>query len=69
MNQDYIRTARAKGLPERIVVVRHAFRNVLIPITTLVATDIGALLGGAIITEYVFAIPGMGSCFRRARAR
>ena len=51
MNQDYIRTARAKGLPERTVVVRHAFRNSLIPITTIVATDVGALIGGAIITE------------------
>jgi peptide/nickel transport system permease protein len=63
LNQDYIRTARAKGLPERTVVVRHAFRNVLIPITTLVAFDVGALLGGAIITERVFAIPGMGFLF------
>ena len=63
LNQDFIRTARAKGLPERTVVVRHAFRNMLIPITTLVAFDVGALLGGAIITEKVFAIPGMGSLF------
>jgi peptide/nickel transport system permease protein len=63
LNQDFIRTARAKGLPERTVVVRHAFRNMLIPITTLVAFDVGALLGGAIITERVFAIPGMGSIF------
>ncbi|GAA3872649.1 hypothetical protein GCM10022381_14610 [Leifsonia kafniensis] len=63
LNQDYIRTARAKGLPERTVIVRHAFRNVLIPITTLIAFDVGALLGGAIITETVFAIPGMGLLF------
>lgn len=63
LNQDYVRTARAKGLPERIVVVRHAFRNMLIPLATLVATDIGALLGGAIITERVFAISGMGALF------
>lgn len=63
MNQDYIRTARAKGLPERTVVMRHAFRNMLIPITTIVAADVGALLGGAIITERVFAISGMGSLF------
>lgn len=63
LNQDYIRTARAKGLSERTVVVRHAFRNMLIPIATLVATDIGALLGGAVITERVFAISGMGSLF------
>jgi peptide/nickel transport system permease protein len=63
MGQDYVRTARAKGLPERTVVVRHAFRNMLIPITTLVAFDVGALLGGAIITEYIFGIPGMGQLF------
>ncbi len=63
MNQDYIRTARAKGLSERVVVMRHALRNMLIPIVTLVATDVGALLGGAVITEKVFAISGMGSLF------
>ncbi|MDN4615746.1 ABC transporter permease subunit [Leifsonia sp. F6_8S_P_1B] len=63
LNQDFIRTARAKGLPERTVIVRHAFRNMLIPLTTLVAFDVGALLGGAIITERVFAIPGMGFLF------
>lgn len=63
MNQDYIRTARAKGLSERTVVMRHALRNMLIPIATLVATDVGALLGGAVITERVFAISGMGSLF------
>ncbi len=63
MGQDYVRTARAKGLPERTVVVRHAFRNMLIPITTLLAFDVGALLGGAIITESIFGIPGMGQLF------
>ena len=63
LNQDYIRTARAKGLPERTVVVRHAFRNSLIPITTVIATDIGALIGGAIITERIFAFSGMGALF------
>lgn len=69
LNQDFIRTARAKGLPERTVIVRHAFRNMLIPITTLVAFDVGALLGGAIITERVFAIPGMGSIFALGLSR
>jgi glutathione transport system permease protein len=69
LNQDFIRTARAKGLPERTVVVRHAFRNMLIPITTLVAFDVGALLGGAVITERVFAIPGMGSLFNAGLQR
>jgi peptide/nickel transport system permease protein len=63
MQQDYIRTARAKGLPERTVVMRHAFRNALIPLATLVAFDIGALLGGAVITEKVFSFTGMGALF------
>ena len=63
MGQDYIRTARAKGLSERTVVMRHAFRNALIPLATLVAYDIGALIGGAIITESVFAFTGMGQLF------
>lgn len=65
LNQDYIRTARAKGMPERVVIVRHAFRNSLIPIATIVATDFGAVLGGAIITEQVFAFSGMGNMFQR----
>lgn len=65
LNQDYIRTARAKGLPERTVVVRHAFRNSLIPITTIVAADVGGLIGGAIITEQIFAFSGMGALFNR----
>lgn len=63
MNQDYVRTARAKGLSERTVVVRHALRNALIPIATIVAFDIGALIGGAVITETIFAWKGMGSLF------
>lgn len=69
LNQDYIRTARAKGLTERVIVVRHALRNMLIPITTLVAFDVGALLGGAVITETVFAIPGMGNLFQQGLSR
>jgi peptide/nickel transport system permease protein len=63
MKQDYVRTARAKGLSERAVVVRHAFRNALIPITTLAALDFGALIAGALITEYVFGWQGMGTLF------
>jgi peptide/nickel transport system permease protein len=63
MNQDYVRTARAKGLTERTVIMRHAFRNALIPITTLVAFEIGALIGGAAITESVFGWSGMGRLF------
>ena len=66
LNQDYIRTARAKGLNERTVIMRHAFRNSLIPLTTVVAFDVGALVGGAIITESVFAWSGMGVLFDNA---
>jgi peptide/nickel transport system permease protein len=66
LNQDYIRTARAKGLNERTVIMRHAFRNALIPLTTVIAFDIGALVGGAIITESVFAWSGMGVLFNNA---
>jgi peptide/nickel transport system permease protein len=65
MSQDYIRTARAKGLPEREVVMRHGFRNTLIPLATIVPIDVITLLGGAIITEKVFARPGMGTLFLR----
>ncbi|GAA4179625.1 ABC transporter permease [Gryllotalpicola koreensis] len=69
MNSDYIRTARAKGLNQRTVVMRHAFRNSLIPLTTIVAFDLGALLGGAVITENVFAWSGMGKLFTDALRR
>lgn len=60
LNQDYIRTVRAKGLGERIVVLRHALRNATIPVLTVIGLQIGTLLGGAVITESVFAWPGMG---------
>ena len=60
MNADYVRTARAKGLPNRTVILRHTLRNSLIPVVTFIGADIGALLGGAIVTEAVFNIPGIG---------
>jgi peptide/nickel transport system permease protein len=60
MGQDFVRTARAKGLPERVVVVRHALRNALIPVVTLGALELGTLLSGAVLTEQVFSIPGFG---------
>lgn len=60
LNEDYIRTARAKGLPMRTVVWRHALRNALLPVITLLGLQLGALLGGAVITETVFAWPGIG---------
>jgi peptide/nickel transport system permease protein len=60
MSEDYIRTARAKGLPERRVVLRHGIRAAITPIVTAAGLDIGVLLGGAILTETVFNIPGIG---------
>jgi peptide/nickel transport system permease protein len=66
LNQDYIRTARAKGLTERTVIMRHAFRNTMIPLTTIMVTDIAAIVGGAIITEQVFGWYGMGTLFNKA---
>jgi peptide/nickel transport system permease protein len=63
MSSDYIRTARAKGLPRRKVLVKHGLRNALIPLTTVMALDIGALFGGLIVTETIFAWPGMGRLF------
>jgi peptide/nickel transport system permease protein len=69
LNQDYIRTARAKGLTERTVIMRHAFRNALIPLTTIMAFDFAGILGGAIITEQVFAWRGMGTLFNTGLAK
>ena len=66
LNQDYIRTARAKGLTERTVIMRHAFRNALIPLTTIMAFDFAGIIGGAIITEKVFGWVGMGTLFNQA---
>jgi len=63
LNQDYVRTARAKGLTERTVIMRHAFRNALIPVTTLMTYDFGTVIGGAVITETVFGWQGMGRLF------
>ena len=59
--QDYVRTARAKGLSERVVTVAHGLKNALLPIVTLIGLQLGALLGGAVVTETVFAWPGVGS--------
>jgi peptide/nickel transport system permease protein len=66
MQSDYLRTARAKGLSERRVVVRHAVRNALIPLTTVAALSIGSVAGGLIITETIFQWPGMGRFFIQA---
>jgi peptide/nickel transport system permease protein len=66
LNMDYIRTARAKGLSERTVVVRHGMRNAMLPVTTILVNDFAGLLGGAIITEGVFGWKGMGQLFNDA---
>ena len=66
MKQDFVRTARAKGLSEARVVVVHALRNALVPIVTVVGLDLGALLGGAVITEQIFSWPGIGALAVRA---
>ncbi len=66
LNSDYVRTARAKGLVERRVIMKHAFRNALIPIITVVAIDFGAIFAGAIVTETIFTLDGMGFYFINA---
>ena len=63
IRQDYIATARAKGLPERKVVFRHAMRNALLPFITILGLSIPGLLGGSVIFESIFAIPGLGQLF------
>jgi peptide/nickel transport system permease protein len=63
LSADYIRTARAKGVPRRRVLTRHVLRNSLIPLVTVMAIDIGALFGGLIITETIFSVSGMGRLF------
>jgi peptide/nickel transport system permease protein len=60
MSADYVRTARAKGLREHVVVLRHALRNALTPVITLGALEFGTLLSGAVLTEQVFSVPGFG---------
>ncbi len=69
VHQDYVRTARAKGLAERLVVLRHAFRNAAIPLVTLMALDVPFLFSGALFTEVIFAWPGMGRLFYTAAER
>jgi ABC-type dipeptide/oligopeptide/nickel transport system permease component len=66
LRQDYVRTARAKGLSEQIVMRRHAFRNAAVPVVTVLGLDLGYLLGGAIIVEAIFAWPGLGNLMIQA---
>ena len=63
VSSDYIRTARAKGLSQRVVIFKHALRNALIPLVTVMAVDIGLLFGGLLVTEQIFSVPGMGKLF------
>jgi peptide/nickel transport system permease protein len=60
LGSDYVRTARAKGLKERAVILKHAMRNALTPVITLGALELGTLLSGAVLTEQIFAVPGFG---------
>ena len=60
LGQDYVRTARAKGLPERTVVIHHALRNAWLPVVTMIGLEFGFLLGGVVVTETVFSYPGIG---------
>jgi peptide/nickel transport system permease protein len=60
IRQDYVRTAQAKGLAERPVVIRHALRNALIPVVTVFGTQLGATLGGTVVIEQIFSLPGLG---------
>lgn len=64
--QDFVRTARAKGLPERLVIARHALRNALIPIVTILALELPVLIGGSVIIESIFTLPGMGNLMLEA---
>ena len=66
LRQDYIRTARAKGLPQRLVVMKHALSNALIPITTVVGIIVSLLVSGSVVTETLFSIPGMGQLLTQA---
>ncbi|MCB1389843.1 MAG: ABC transporter permease, partial [Rhodobacteraceae bacterium] len=59
-NQDYVRTARAKGMPERTIIFRHALRNAMVPILTTIGVTTGVLLSGAVVIESVFSLPGVG---------
>jgi len=61
LGEDYVRTARSKGLPERTVVLKHALRNALVPIVTVLGLTVALMIGGAVVTETVFGLPGVGN--------
>jgi peptide/nickel transport system permease protein len=60
LKQDYVRTAKAKGLKDRLVILKHAFRNALLPISTIIGLEIGTLFAGAVLTESIFGLAGVG---------
>lgn len=66
VRQDYVRTARAKGLPENAVIYKHALRNAMMPVITILGLSVPSLIGGSVILEYLFAVPGMGQLFWQA---
>ena len=61
LREDYVRTARSKGLAERVIIIRHALKNALLPVVTISGLQFGALMGGVVLIEAIFLIPGMGS--------
>ena len=69
LNQDYIRFAKSKGFKDKIVIIRHAFKNAMIPVVTVLGSEIGALLGGAVVTETIFSWPGVGRLALNSIAR
>ena len=69
LNQDYIRFAKSKGFKDKIVIIRHAFKNAMIPVVTVLGSEIGALLGGAVVTETIFSLPGVGKLAINSIAR
>jgi len=69
LNEDYVRTARSKGLPERVVILKHVLRNALVPIVTVVGLTTALMIGGAVVTETVFNLPGVGNLVVRAVLR
>jgi peptide/nickel transport system permease protein len=69
LGEDYVRTARAKGLPERVIMIKHVLRNALVPIITVLGLTVALMIGGTVVTETVFNLPGVGNLVVRAVLR